>query len=812
VTSADGCGPGRTAQLTYEDARMKLKRGQLESAREETDRAYQRYQSEESEWHWRFKVLKAEILARQGLTKDSLELLRADPPASLAIADLAVRRKVVQGVANAWLRQGLDAEQSLADAENLARVHHPELLGEVALGRGAADFLAGDLNGAATAYHDALQTARKQKDSYIEALGLAGLGAVATKEERYDESIDWNQAALQLAQSLDAQNSLAQILGNMAWSYRKLGDFDSALAFYKRAEEVSSHAGLIDLQIYWLTGTSNVYYEQHDYEAAEAVLARGLDLARNRGNKRTLTEYMNDLAEIDLEIGRIESAEKYYGEAINLERDSLDRSELLASQLVRGRIDVAKHNYIQAEKSFREVIGDSKADASQRWEAQARLARVYADTGGSANAEAEFRRSVAAIEAARSSVQAEDLRLSFLSSAINFYNDYIDFLVSHNRVEDALQVAELSRARTLEEGLSASARSLSRSVLSNSPARIARRFQATLLFYWIGHNQSHLWVINSAKTTHFELPKASQIEPVVKSYRKALMGMRDAQDDGSAEGKELYAMLVEPARKLIPPGSQVIVLPSESLYGLNFETLIVPDPQPHFWIEDVTLTTGSSLTMLAATNRPPPKDKTLFLVGDTKPPDPPFAPLPQAAEEMKQVRKYFPGAQTRVLEGGSATPSAFLKSNPELYSYVHFVTHGTASHTRPLESAVILSQEGDSYKLYARDIVQHRLNANLVTISACNGAGTRAYSGEGLVGLSWAFLRAGAHNVIGALWEVSDASTPQLMDAFYRELFQGKDPATALRNAKLTLLHSADPDSVFKNPFYWAPFQLYAGS
>ena len=65
---------------------------------------------------------------------------------------------------------------------------------------------------------------------------------------------------------------------------------------------------------------------------------------------------------------------------------------------------------------------------------------------------------------------------------------------------------------------------------------------------------------------------------------------------------------------------------------------------------------------------------------------------------------------------------------------------------------------------------------------------------------------------IGALWEVSDASTPQLMDALYRELSKGKDPATALRDAKLTLLHSSDPDSVFRKPFYWAPFQLYAGS
>ena len=87
-------------------------------------------------------------------------------------------------------------------------------------------------------------------------------------------------------------------------------------------------------------------------------------------------------------------------------------------------------------------------------------------------------------------------------------------------------------------------------------------------------------------------------------------------------------------------------------------------------------------------------------------------------------------------------------------------------------------------------------------------AGTRAYSGEGLVGLSWAFLRAGAHNVVAALWEVSDASTPQLMDRLYRELSQEQDPASALRAAKLSLLKS---DSVFKKPFYWAPFQLYSG-
>jgi CHAT domain-containing protein len=124
----------------------------------------------------------------------------------------------------------------------------------------------------------------------------------------------------------------------------------------------------------------------------------------------------------------------------------------------------------------------------------------------------------------------------------------------------------------------------------------------------------------------------------------------------------------------------------------------------------------------------------------------------------------------------------------------------------------VLSKSGaeeDSFKLYARDIIHRPLHADLVTISTCYGAGARAYTGEGLVGLSWAFLRAGAHNVIGALWEVSDVSTPQLMGNLYGEIKKGRRPEVALRTAKLSLLRS---NSVFRKPFYWAPFQLYAGS
>jgi CHAT domain-containing protein len=77
------------------------------------------------------------------------------------------------------------------------------------------------------------------------------------------------------------------------------------------------------------------------------------------------------------------------------------------------------------------------------------------------------------------------------------------------------------------------------------------------------------------------------------------------------------------------------------------------------------------------------------------------------------------------------------------------------------------------------------------------------------VGLSWAFLRAGAHNVIGALWEVNDASTPQLMDRLYGGLEGGSKPDEALRAAKLEMMRSS---GVMRKPMYWAAFQLYAGS
>jgi CHAT domain-containing protein/Tfp pilus assembly protein PilF len=802
----------------YEDAQLRLKRGDLTSALAEAGDGLHTFARPDTEWHWRFTVLTGVILSRQRLWKESLELLAPDLPGYLAQSDIAVLRKLTQGYAKGFMGNLNESDKLFAEAEELAKEKHPELLGEIVLRRGTiAFFIRGDDKAAESLFGATLEMARQQQDPFLESNALGSLGLVATRQEHYDEAIDRFRGALKLSRSIGAESATIKSLGNLGWSYFEMGDYENALSLFQQAEQASEKSGLLVDQLYWQTNIGVADYYLHDPASAEKESRKALDLARRRGEREGITQCLNNLSSIAMLRGDVDLAEKYNNEALQLSAASSNRSGVLTSTLIAGQIESARQHYRQSEKLLNKVINDPSAGTALKWEAEARLAKVYAGERLPGKAEKEYQRSIATIETARSSVNTEEFRLTFLSSGIEFYDDYIGFLIRQERPADALQVAELSRARTLAEGLSSDAKANSPPTRGRPPQQLAKRLHATLLVYWLGEKHSYLWVIATAKTAYFTLPPASEIDALVKAYTQAIVDSKDILATNDKQiGEKLYATLIAPAQKLIPANSRVILLPDGSLYGLNFETLIALEPQPHFWIEDATLTTGSSLTLLTSSaNRPAAKERNLLLVGSPKEANPEFPPLLQAPNEMKKVERYFLEPHRTVLEGERATPNAYLKSNPGRFSYLHFATHGTASRTRPLESAVVLSKEpgGDTYKLYARDIVTRHLQAELVTISACYGSGKRAYSGEGLVGLSWAFVRAGAHNVIGALWEVSDVpATPELMDVLYRELGAGKDPAAALRSAKLSLLRSTNPNSVFRKPFYWAPFQLYAGS
>jgi CHAT domain-containing protein len=270
-------------------------------------------------------------------------------------------------------------------------------------------------------------------------------------------------------------------------------------------------------------------------------------------------------------------------------------------------------------------------------------------------------------------------------------------------------------------------------------------------------------------------------------------------------GDRLYGLLIKPASAWLPQGTHVILVADGALHGLNFETLPVAGATRHYWIEDVELQTAPGLSMLAAPRPGPAGPPSLLVIGDPVAHGAEFPALKYAGAEIAAISKYFPNAAV-VYTGAQASPAAYAGATPRRFSFVHFATHASANLESPLDSAVILSGPGDAFKLYARDVADVPLGAELVTVSACRSAGERIYSGEGLVGFAWAFLRAGSNRVIAGLWDVDDRSTSELMDQLYSGLAAGRPPAEALRAAKLALMGKGAND---RKPYYWGPLQLF---
>ena len=782
--------------------------GQVAQAEQEAALGYGRFHSRGAEWAWRFLLLQAEALAWRGMNDRILPLIAVEKTAPSG--DLAIRKARIEGSAYTALHRFQAAEQKLQEAEQLCGSSNSSDCTGVTLERGFMEMSRGKFEVARGLFGRALAAARESRDSFKEASALLDLGWSALQQEHYDETMDWSNAAYKLAAAIGAERIAQTAVGNEGWAYYKLGEHEKALDLLQDARNRAHKIGATTDEATWLTTSGYIYLDAADFEKAEQCYKQALDLARQT-TKQDVIDALVSLALVSERSGKLDQARDYADKTIALVPEDGNRLDVLYPMLVKGHVAARMHDTQQAEKIYREIEQDPKSHVFLKWESEHSLAQLYEDANKPDAAEHEYRAALNTFEGARYSLH-EDTSLPFPANAAGIYDDYIRFLANRGKTNEALQIAEYQRGRTLAEGLGVLQKGAAFKPDALNAQAIARKLRGTILFYWLGEKQSYLWAITPQKTAIFPLPPKSEVEPAAQRYRKALSEQQEFLPQASDDGLALYHKLVEPAASLIPRDGRVFIIPDGSLNTLNFETLLVSGSTPHYWIEDVTITDASSLRLLAASRTSPKHTDNVLLFGNAVSPNSNYPELQKAPDEMGIIGKHFQPKQQGVFAREQATPVAYLASKPEQYSYIHFVAHGTASRMSPLDSAIVLSRSNsqeDSFKLYARDIIHHPLRAQLVTISTCYGAGARAYSGEGLVGLSWAFLRAGAHNVVGALWEVSDVSTPQLMDELYQELERGSTPDTALRNAKLKLLRSTNS---FRKPFYWAPFQLYTGS
>jgi CHAT domain-containing protein/Tfp pilus assembly protein PilF len=758
---------------------------------------------------WKFRLLEAEALAWRGMSQQVLALL-SDVPSSV-YQRLSISVLTLQGISHARLHDFADAQAKLSQADEACLHSEEPTCGAVARAHGVLALEQGQFIVAQHFFTTTLDLAEKRNDHFLKSTALLNLGAVALQQGHFDEAIDWSTSALTLATTINARDIVQVALGNLGWAYYKLGDVEKASDDFRKAAGIATELGDDLYQLRWTTTAGYVLLDHRDYVGTEEAYARALSLAKRIKSLEDIFNALISLALVYEATGQLERAENYADRAIQLAPSDGNPLDELYSSLVKGRLSARQHRDLEAEKVFIRVERDPKSDVSLKWEAEHALAKLYEKEKRPTEADREYRAALKTFETARSELKHEESELPFLTNASRIYDDYVHFLVEHGKADAALQVADFTRARTLAEGLGLLKKSSELAPSTVDANAAARRAGGTILFYWLGEKQSYLWAVTSRKAALFTLPAAAEVDAAVHRYERALVGPQDVVENSNTDGMWLYETLVAPALSMVPKNGRVIIIPDGSLNGLNFETLLVPGPYAHYWIEDATVSDASSLRLVGSSPTPTKNRGKLLMIGNPLANNRDYGGLPNAAVEMESIEKHFPSGDRTAYAQERATASEYLASKPEQFSYIHFVAHGTASRTSPLDSAVVLSPSGpqeDSFKLYARDVIRRPLHARLVTISTCYGAGTRAYTGEGLVGLSWAFLRAGAHNVVGALWEVNDTSTPQLMDRFYAELTTGKSPDVALREAKLEFLHSS---SAFRKPYYWAPFQLYTG-
>jgi len=829
-----------SAQEAYNRAWHLFQSGYLAASQQQAEAEFRRYQASDPAWASRFQLLEANSMLFRGMYEDVFRVL-SNYRAS-GTSDDSVERLAIEAIALTRQQQASVAELRLAEAESICKRLDLSTCGDVLVARALLATKQSHLLDAEQYFLQSLAFARRHGNQWLQVSSSVNLGYIAMQVNHYDEAVDWSQTAYRAAVSLGFENLAQNAAGNLGWAYYELGDDERAIEQFVAAQRSAERLGNIKFQLKWLSDAGYVHHDAGDWERAAQSYRRALDLARQINSREDIVNALQDLALISVVTGRLSAASTYIDEVTPFESGGGNHPSPTLL-LAMGELAMARVRYPEAEACLRAIQADTASPSTTKLSAGFELATLFESKNDVPAAERIYKTTLASYESARAQLRGEESQLPFGTNAASIYDHYIHLLVQQGRSAEGLAVAEQSRGQTLEQSLEeAGARKSLRSVTLD-PQQAARRTNSTLLFYWMGEKQSYLWAINGVKTKLFALPPQREIADRIQRYNKTLLDLRDPLEGANPDGQALYQELVAPAAPMLRPDSSVIVLADGALNQLNFETLLVPGPSPgpgsnqrsnqgpglgphslhnsrptadsastpqlHYLLDDFTFSSAPSLGMLAMAKPAAERGQRILLLGNPVSPSRDFPSLPMFGYEITRIESHFAPAQLSVVAGPQATPAAYAASDPHRFTYIHFVSHAVASRTSPLDSAIILSNPAgadDAYKLYAREIIRHPIDAKLVTISACYGSGTRAYAGEGLVGLSWAFLRAGAQRVIGALWEVSDESTPRLMDTLYQGLANGESPAAALRDAKLSLLHS---QTKFRLPYYWAPFQLY---
>ncbi len=331
-----------------------------------------------------------------------------------------------------------------------------------------------------------------------------------------------------------------------------------------------------------------------------------------------------------------------------------------------------------------------------------------------------------------------------------------------------------------------------------------------MLEYLLTDSTTIVYVISRDTLASVELPVSHRALARRVSFVLGAMMPRGGGADTAelAPLRQLYRELIRPVRAtgLLEGKTRLVIVPHAELHYLPFAALIDDETPTTFLVQRyVVSVTPSAAVWAGARSAPPGGGSGILAMG------PRLEQLPGSREEIAGIAR-LGGATARVLTGSTASETAFRREAPTR-RVIHLATYGVLNKQNPLFSFVDLAEDRlNDGRLDVYEVFGLRLVADLVVLSACqsalaSGAFGDVPAGDDWVGLSRAFLAAGARSVVASLWQVQDQATATLMVQFYQRYLPDADARDALAGAQRSML--AVPSTA--HPYYWAGFEAIGG-
>jgi CHAT domain-containing protein/Tfp pilus assembly protein PilF len=657
-----------------------------------------------------------------------------------------------------------------------------------------------------------------------EATTLNNIGLVYGPLGEEQKALEYFTQALAIFRAVGNRAGEATTLANIGWVYLALGEKQKAMEHFTQALSIFRSVGLRERgAIIALAGVAAIEWVGGNLGEARTRIEAALDLieavrAQAPGPELRATflaskRYYYELY-IDLLLRQHEREPDKGHDRVAFQASERARARSLLELLAEARVDVRQG--IAPELKERERAVHARLAAIQSRMLQA-YRQPHPDAAQIAALEAEFKQA----DAEREQVEWEIRRRHPRYAELQY----------------PTPVGVSAVQGMLEEG-------------------------TALLEYVLLRESGIVFVVTREEFRAVRLGSAQTIREYVEKLREAVAAgpRRGAFSNYVLHARWLYQELVQPVEAWIEGKRELIIVPDGILYYLPFELLLTSaegmggDPRRlPYLVRKYAVRYVPSASVWVGLGRPEAErrewEKTLVAYADPVYGDMEGAVreawrsafgelaklprLPHSRREVQQIARLYPAADVVLRVGQEAREERVKSGEAERARYVHFAAHGVLNENKPEYSGIVLTlgapsalatragetarraeperagqreESAEDGLLQVYEVFNLRLNAEVAVLSACETGLGKEVRGEGIVGLTRAFLYAGAEAVVVSLWKVMDPATAELMVRFYRHLRAGMKKAEALRQARLEMLDQ------YAHPYYWAAFVLVGKS